>query len=58
MGSAGVYRVELLNAWPSIVAEVQYGHSQGSEIAKLPVTFQYEKWIPKHSTQSAGVVVP
>ena len=58
IGENGVYRIELLNAWPSIVAEVQYGHSQGSEIAKLPVTFQYEKWIPKHSTQSAGVVVP
>tara|TARA_B100001778_G_scaffold213877_1_gene177112 strand:+ start:291 stop:863 length:573 start_codon:yes stop_codon:yes gene_type:complete len=58
IGENGVYRIELLNAWPSIVAEVQYGHSQGSEIAKLPVTFQYEKWIPKHGTQSAGVVVP
>ena len=54
IGSNGVYRIELLNAWPSIVAEVQYGHSQGGEIAKLPVTFQYEKWIPKHGTAVAA----
>ena len=52
LGSSGVYHIELYKAWPSIVAEVQYGHGQGGEIAKLPVTFQYEKWLAKHGTIS------
>ena len=39
------YSVKLLKAWPSIVAEVAVSHSAGGEIAKLPVTFQYKKWV-------------
>jgi hypothetical protein len=39
------YAVKLLSAWPSIVAEVALSHSAGGEIAKLPVTFQYKKWV-------------
>ena len=48
MTTDGIYQIQLHNAWPSIVAEIQYGHSQGNEIAKLPVTFQYEKWESKN----------
>lgn len=40
------YSIKLLNAWPSIVAEIGLSHSGGGEIAKLPVTFQYRKWEP------------
>jgi len=39
-----VYKIILEKAWPSIVAEVQLTHSSGSEITRLPVTFQYKKW--------------
>ena len=39
-----VYKIILEKAWPSIVAEVQLTHSAGSEITRLPVTFQYKKW--------------
>ena len=52
----GVYHIELYKAWPSIVAEIQYGHSQGNEIAKIPVTFQYEKWLPKHATVTGAAL--
>ena len=38
------YEVNLIDAWPSIVAEVQLSHSGGSEAMKLPVTFQFKKW--------------
>ena len=40
------YAIKLLDAWPSIVAEIQLSHSGGSEAMKLPVTFQYRKWEP------------
>ena len=42
--STPVYTIKLEKAWPSIVAEVQLTHSAGSEITRLPVTFQYKKW--------------
>ena len=38
------YEVNLIDAWPSIVAEVQLSHSGGTEAMKLPVTFQFKKW--------------
>ncbi|HIF36863.1 MAG TPA: hypothetical protein EYQ70_00330 [Marine Group III euryarchaeote] len=38
------YAVKLLDAWPSIVSEIQLSHSGGTEAMKLPVTFQYKKW--------------
>ena len=38
------YEVDLIDAWPSIVAEVQLSHSGGGEAMKLPVTFQFKKW--------------
>ena len=38
------YSITLLDAWPSIVAEIQLSHGSGSEVARLPVTFQYRKW--------------
>ena len=38
------YQIKIEKAWPSIVAEIQLNHSGGSEIVRLPVTFQYKKW--------------
>tara|TARA_B000000460_G_C21398656_1_gene341398 strand:+ start:94 stop:681 length:588 start_codon:yes stop_codon:yes gene_type:complete len=38
------YEVQLFEAWPSIVSEVQLSHSGGTEAMKLPVTFQFKKW--------------
>jgi len=38
------YAVKLIDAFPSIVGEVQLSHSAGSEILKLPVTFMYRRW--------------
>ena len=40
------YEVTLIDAWPSIVSEVQLSHSGGTEAMKLPVTFQFKKWLP------------
>ena len=40
-----MYSIKLENAWPSIVAEIQLSHSQGNDITRLPVTFQYKKWV-------------
>ena len=48
--SRAVYEIELHKVWPSIVAEIQLSHAGGSEIAKLPVTFQYKKWTESTST--------
>ena len=39
------YNVELREAYPSAVGEIALGHSQGSEILKLSVTFKYRKWM-------------
>jgi len=38
------YSVKLIDAFPSIVGEVQLSHSAGNEILKLPVTFMYRRW--------------
>ena len=38
------YEVTLIDAWPSIVSEIQLSHSGGTEAMKLPVTFQFKKW--------------
>ena len=39
------YKVELREAYPSAVGEIALGHTQGSEILKLSVTFKYRKWM-------------
>ena len=39
------HSVRLINAFPSIVGEVQLSHSGGNEVLKQPVTFVYEKWL-------------
>ena len=39
------YKVELREAYPSVVGEVALGHSQGTDILKLSVTFKYRKWM-------------
>ena len=45
VGGSEKYKVELREAYPSAVGEIALGHSQGSEILKLSVTFKYRKWI-------------
>ena len=45
------YAVTLIDAWPNIVGEVALGHSLGTDILRLPVTFQFRKW--KESTSGA-----
>ena len=42
--SLPTYEVNLIDAWPSIVAEIQLSHSGGAEAMKLPITFQFKKW--------------
>tara|TARA_B100000287_G_scaffold365695_1_gene360524 strand:+ start:44 stop:643 length:600 start_codon:yes stop_codon:yes gene_type:complete len=44
-GGSVPYEITLENAWPSIVAEVQLSHGGGNEIARLPVTMQYKRWV-------------
>ena len=39
------YKIELREAYPSVVGEVALGHSQGTDILKLSVTFKYRKWM-------------
>ena len=39
------YKIELREAYPSAVGEIALGHTQGSEILRLSVTFKYRKWI-------------
>ena len=46
---APTYEVTLLEAWPSIVSEIQLSHSGGTEAMKLPVTFQFKKWVSSTS---------
>ena len=43
--AAKSYNVELREAYPSAVGEIALGHTQGSEILRLSVTFKYRKWI-------------
>ena len=38
------YNIELIEAYPSAVGEVALGHSQGSDVSKLSVTFKYRRW--------------
>ena len=45
VGGSEKYKVELREAYPSAVGEIALGHSQGSEILKLSVTFKYRKWM-------------
>ena len=34
----------IMEAFPSIIGEVQFGHSLGNEVQRLPVTFLFKKW--------------
>lgn len=47
------YEITIEGAWPSIVAEVQLTHGGGNEVARLPVTMQYKRWI---NGNVAGIV--
>lgn len=56
--STPTYEVTLIDAWPSIVGEVGLTHSGGNDIVRLPVTFQYKKWLYGNpSTTSSSSVV-
>ena len=44
-GGADKYKIELREAYPSVVGEIALGHTQGNDILKLSVTFKYRKWI-------------
>ena len=44
-GESVPYEITIEKAWPSIVAEVQLSHGGGNEIARLPVTMQYKRWV-------------
>jgi len=53
-GEAVPYEITLQGAWPSIVAEVQLSHGGGNEIARLPVTMQYKRWLTGNVTGSVN----
>ena len=38
------YNLTLMEAFPSIIGEIQLGHSLGNEVQRLPVTFLFKKW--------------
>jgi len=44
LNSNSTYKIELLEAYPFAVGEVQLGHAMGSDILKLSVTFKYKRW--------------
>ena len=44
METSGDYQITILEAFPSIIGEVQFGHSLGNEVQRLPVTFLFKKW--------------
>ena len=48
------YEITIEGAWPSIVAEVQLSHGGGNEVARLPVTIQYKRWISGNVTGNVG----
>ena len=39
------HNITLIEAFPSILGEIQLGHSLGNEIQRLPVTFLFKKWV-------------
>jgi len=39
------YKIELREAYPSVVGEIALGHTLGTDILKLAVTFKYRKWM-------------
>lgn len=43
--ATNMYKIELREAYPSAVGEIALGHSQGTDILKLSVTFKYRKWM-------------
>ena len=43
--ASDLYKIELIEAYPSVVGEIALGHTQGGEILRLSVTFKYRKWM-------------
>jgi len=42
--ASDLYKIELIEAYPSVVGEIALGHAQGGEILRLSVTFKYRRW--------------
>ena len=51
------YKVELQEAYPSVVGEIALGHTGGNEILRLPVTFKFRKWINLVQRVNTGLAV-
>jgi len=43
--ASNMYKIELREAYPSVVGEIALGHTQGGEALRLNVTFKYRKWM-------------
>ena len=41
---SNIYKIQLIEAYPSVVGEIALGHTQGGEILRLSVTFKYRRW--------------
>ena len=39
-----IYKIQLIEAYPSVVGEVALGHALGTDVLKLSVTFKYKRW--------------
>ena len=53
-GNTPNYAVTLIDAWPNIVGEVALGHSLGTDMLRLPVTFQFRKWFDSTAGVTTG----
>jgi len=40
-----MYKIELREAYPSAVGEIALGHTLGTDVLRLAVTFKYRKWM-------------
>ncbi len=38
------YKIQLIEAYPTIVGEVALGHSQGADVLRLSITLKYRRW--------------
>ena len=38
------YKIQLIEAYPTIVGEVALGHTQGADVLRLSITLKYRRW--------------
>ena len=43
--ASNMYKIELREAYPSAVGEIALGHTLGTDVLRLAVTFKYRKWM-------------